>query len=409
MEYRPEMYGAIADGINYDTKAIQKAVDVCYESGGGKVILGKGIYLSGSLILKSNVELYVEKGSILKASSNLEDYYKPNSGLKDGEGVGTPVTLKPSYAFIYAKDSDFLTISGGGIIDGNCYAFVERVDEDFVTGNFYPRPTLIYIEHSNHISITNITLRNSPFWTLHPAGCNDVQISNIRILNPIDVANSDGIDPDHSSNVRITGCHVECADDAICLKATAGNMEYQDTENIIISECTLRSSSAALKIGTEGAGSFRNIMVHDCIVYSSNRGISIQIRDSGNVKDISFRNINIETKRFSKHWWGSAEPIAITSFNRNENTVSGNISNVVFENINCNSENGILVACDKIGKIDNIKFNKIKLKISSKTNKKKGVYDLRPGINTGIIEDKIQNFMVKNAVRIQKSECEMLQ
>ena len=82
---------------------------------------------------------------------------------------------------------------------------------------------------------------------------------------------------------------------------------------------------------------------------------------------------------------------------------------MVFENINCNSENGILVACDKIGKIDNIKFNKIKLKISSKTNKKKGVYDLRPGINTGIIEDKIQNFMVKNAVRIKKSECEMLQ
>ena len=73
--------------------------------------------------------------------------------------------------------------------------------------------TMIYVEHCNHISFTGVIMRNAPFWTLHPAGCDDVLISQIRILNDLNVANSDGIDPDHSTNVRILGCHVTCADD----------------------------------------------------------------------------------------------------------------------------------------------------------------------------------------------------
>lgn len=178
-------------------------------------------------------------------------------------------------------------------------------------------------------------MRNAPFWTLHPAGCDDVLISGLRILNDLNVANSDGIDPDHSTNVRIIGCHVTCADDCICLKSSSGNMEYGPLKNVIISGCTLTSTSAALKIGTEGAGDFENVVVDNCIISDSNRGISIQIRDGGNVRNVSFSNIIIETRRFAECWWGCAEPITISTHDRDEHTKSGHISNVRFSNITC--------------------------------------------------------------------------
>ena len=241
MDFDVLAFGAKGDGMTNDTAAIQETIDRCYQEGGGRVILESGkTFYSGSLILKPYVELHIKRGAVLKASGDLSAYFRPNCGLRD-EGIdriGTPVTLKPSYAFLYAKDADGIAISGGGIIDGNCYAFVHRVSPYYVTGDLYPRPTMIYLEHCNHITVKDVTLQNAPFWTLHPAGCEDVLISQIRILNPLDVANSDGIDPDHSSNVRILGCHIVCADDAICLKSSAGNMEYGSTKNVVIADCT---------------------------------------------------------------------------------------------------------------------------------------------------------------------------
>ena len=319
MDYHVSKFGARGDGTANDAPSIQKAIDACSQAGGGRVILesGKHFYAS-SIILKAKVDLHIERGAVLQAHADIHTYFHPNDGQRDDgvDRVGTPVTLKPSYAFIYGKDADEIAISGEGAIDGNAYAFVKQVSPYYVTGDFYPRPTLVYVEHCNHISFTGVTMRNAPFWTLHPAGCDDVLISGIRILNDLNVANSDGIDPDHSTNVRIIGCHVTCADDCICLKSSAGNMEYGPTKNILISGCTLTSTSAALKIGTEGTGNFENLIVDNCIISDSNRGISIQIRDGGNVTNASFSNIIIETRRFADCWWGCGETITISTHDR---------------------------------------------------------------------------------------------
>ena len=251
MVYSVTKYGAVGDGATNDAAAIQSAIDACNAAGGGRVVLEGGhTYYSSSIELKSNVELHLEQGALLKAHSDISTYFNPNgddasvAAVSGAKAVDRPVA-KPAYTFIHAKDADNFSITGQGAVDGNVYAFMKRASRYYFNGDFYPRPTMVYVEHCNHISFHDVTLQNSPFWTLHPAGCNDVLISNIRVLNPLDCTNSDGIDPDHSTNVRIIGCHVQCADDCICLKTTAGNNEYGPTKNVIISNT-----------GYTGAGGF---------------------------------------------------------------------------------------------------------------------------------------------------------
>lgn len=401
-------YGACGDGKNNDASAIQAAIDDCESNGGGTVVLESGkTYYSDSIALKKNVELHLCKGSVLRATSDINGYIRPCKMINDPKTakVGNPVTGKPSFVFIYGYEADGCSITGEGTIDANCYAFVERKSEYYVTGNFYPRPTTIYIENSNHISFRNVTITNAPFWTLHPAGCNDVLISEIRILNPLDVANSDGIDPDHCSNVRICNCHVQCADDCICLKTTNGNAEYGPCENVVITGCTLISTSAAIKIGTEGVGDFKNIVIDNCMISRSNRGLSIQIRDGGNVENVTFSNCTVETRRFCSDWWGTAEPITITCFRRDDKTVAGHIKNIRYFNITCKGENGVLIYSSPENPIENVTFENCNITVEKTSKWDCGMYDLRPCIDHSIENIENSAFFIRHAknVRIEKT------
>lgn len=380
MDYAVMAYGAVGDGATDDTAAIQAAIDACAAAGGGRVTLASGrTFLSRSLTLKPYVELHVEGGAVLKASGELATYYRPDQPEREGDvsRVGTPVVGKPSYVFLYGKDAAHARITGSGVIDGNAYAFVRRVSPYYVTGDFYPRPTLIYLEHCDHLTVRDVTLRGVPFWTLHIAGCDDALIRDVRILNDLDIANSDGIDIDHSSNVRVLGCHIECADDCVCLKNTLGNREYPGTRNVIISDCTLVSTSAAIKIGTEGVDDFENVIVSRCVITRSNRGLSIQVRDAGNVRNVSFSDIIIETRRFTDSWWGCAEPIAITALDRDEKVPGGTISDIRFFNISCEGENGVLLWGEP-GRIRDVLMENVRVKLKRASRWPLNRYDLRP-------------------------------
>lgn len=410
-EYNVLQYGAVGDGATNDAFAIQHAIDDCAKNGGGRVVLQSGyVFYSDSIRLRSNVDLHIQKGARLKATGNIDGYIRPNKLINDPKTalIGNPVTGKPSFVFLYGYEADGCTISGEGTIDANGHAFVQRKDQYYVTGDFYPRPTVIYVEKSNHITFKDITIVDAPFWTLHPAGCDDVLIDRIRILNDLDVANSDGIDPDHCSNVRILGCHVECADDCICLKASKGNAEYGPCKNIIIDGCTLVSTSAAIKIGTEGVGDFRNVLVQNCVISRSNRGLSIQIRDGGSVENISYSNIIIETRRFCPDWWGTAEPITITAFDRDQNTRCGKVKNIRFFNITAKGENGVLLHGTAENPIEDVRFENCRITLTKTSKWPCGLYDLRPCLDYGV--EKYQNaaFFLRHAkdITIEKTKTD---
>lgn len=379
-------YGAVGDGITNDAASIQMAIDACAEAGGGCVLLPSGrVYYSGSIILKSNIDFHVEIGACLKASGDIKDYISPiqYNNVSDKPGYAG----RPHNAFIYSKGEKNISISGRGSIDGNAAAFTGEVTQYHISGITYPRPALIFFEDCKHLSVTEISLQNSHFWTLHPAGCYDISISGIRILNDLKMANSDGIDPDHCRNVRITNCHIEAADDCIVLKNTRDLESYGPTENVVVTGCTLISTSAAFKIGTESVSDFRNIVVDNCIISKSNRGLSIQVRDGGNVENVRFSNIIIDTRQFHETWWGKAEPIYVTSFDRNKKTKAGKIKNIHFFNISCHGENGVFFSACEDNTLEEIVLDNIRLEIDKWTKWQGGIYDIRPCAGEGIIHE----------------------
>lgn len=405
MIYNVLEYGAAGDGITNDGAALQRAVDVCSQNGGGQVLLPGGrTYRSGTLVLKSNVELHLEMGAVLKGSDNLADYSLAGDGSVTVSEVSTPTydncdyNGKPTLHFIYCKDCENVAITGFGKIDGNEEIFYGTVTRWHIDGSFYPRVPLLFLEHVTHLTLQQVTLTGSAFWTTHLVGCRDVLIEGIRILNNLRLANCDGIDPDHCSNVRISNCHIECADDCIVFKNTESAMEYGPCENIVVENCTLVSTSAAIKFGTESEAPFRNISVSNCSISRTNRAISLQLRDKGCMENLIFSNLNIETRMFSKqYWWGEAEPIAITAVRRRNDTSVGYIRNVRFQNINCSGENGILIYGDASVNIQNLLFDGVHVRLRRITDHPTGYHDLRPNEGNVILEDSLHGVYARNA------------
>lgn len=381
--------GAVGDGACNDTQAFTEAMRQCSASGGGKVIVEPGCYRLGVLRFFSNVELHLQKGARLLASDHLEDF-DLNVAVPI-KRVDTPTwddcdyDGKPTKFFIYAYQCKHISITGEGIIDGNEEIFYGTITKWHIDGFFYPRVPLIYFEDCEYVTIEGVKLTRSAFWTTHLVGCRNVLIQNIIIDNNLRLANCDGIDPDHCQNVTIRNCYISSADDCIVFKTTSHAKRYGPCEHILVEGCTLISTSAAIKFGTESVSDFRDIKISNCRILNSNRGICLQLRDEGSISDVSFEHISIETRRFSPvYWWGKSEPIILTAIHRNATTRVGSIHNISFFDIQMNAENGIFIYGEHRN-IYNIQMKDIHLLFIEKTDWPKNTYDLRPS-EYGILE-----------------------
>lgn len=294
------------------------------------------------------------------ANPNEKVYTK--SAFRNNPGEGT--------IWIGAENIENLTISGSGTIDGNGVIFMgAELEDSYVLKPFDlldPRPHVLTIIGGTNIRINNIHIGNSAYWTVHLVGCNDVVISGITLLNSLKVRNSDGIDLDHSKNVRIIDCYVESGDDCICLKNRREFEEFGACESITVSNCAMTSGSCAIKTGSENMDTIRQVVFNNCIIKKSNRGVGIQNRDEGVISDVIFSNMIIEGHLFSDVWWGKAEPIYVTAYRRasvNNKDANwrfpkgategraGEVKNIHFSNIKCTSENGVYVSGESADKI----------------------------------------------------------
>lgn len=413
--YNITEFGAVGDGKKDNAKAIQQAIDTCSENGGGMVLVPAGTFMTGPFNLKSYVEFHVSANAIVIA--NPDEMVYTQSAFKENYGEGS--------IWMGGKDAINVTISGQGTIDGNGPAFMgpeekaAYVLKDFDT--FDRRPHLFTPINFRNLVIKDVTFKDSAYWNLHLVGCNDVTIHGIKILNNLKVRNSDGIDPDHSKNVRISDCYIESGDDCICPKTRREYEEYGPTENITVTNCILKSTSCSIKLGSENMDAIRNVVISNCIIRSSNRAIGIQNRDEGVVENVIFENIIIESRMFDNVWWGKAEPIYVTAYKRQPGNARdanwrfakgqttgkvGPVRNILFSNIIAKSENGVFIGGEE-GKIENIRLQNIQLEINKTTQYAGGIYDLRPSDTIGILETGTSGFYLDTAKDVLLRNCEV--
>ena len=401
MNYDPIDYGALADGVSDDTLAIRTAIEKA-NINNGIVVFSKGrVYRSGLIELLDNTTLCLEEGSKLMMTDNLDL-------CSNGQAQAIKPLEKPTYEdcyyngmpnkfFIYAKGKKHIRIVGDGVIDGNEEIFYGEKNEHHIDGYFYPRVPMLFFEDCNDVLINKVKLQRSAFWTVHLVGCNGVVVDGITIENNRTFANSDGIDPDHCKNVIIKNSKISAADDCIVLKTTEAYKKYGSSECIEVFNCSLSSTSAAIKIGTETCSDFNKIYFHDCNIKDSNRGISIQLRDEGNITHCIFENIYMETKRFEDvYWWGKGEGIAVTAVRRNKDTKLGQISRCEFQNVIMKSENGMFIFSED-HHMDHILLDTISLELVDVTSYKKDFHDLRPCATAPMVQSGFNYLYCKSA------------
>lgn len=280
-------YGASPDGETLCTAAIQSAIDRCAAEGGGTVRLPQGIWLTGTVYLRSHVTLELLKDCVLRGSKNRSDYGgPPAAGGKDAD---------PSFrsnAILAGKGLQRVAIRGEGLIDGQGASFRDKTKM---------RPKCVYLESCTDVSIEGIRMQAAGSWMQHYRDCERLTIRNIQVFNHVSF-NNDGLNIDSCRNVSITGCRVDSDDDGIVLKS----LSLKPCENVTIRDCTVSSHCNALKLGTESGGGFRNIVIEDCTVHSPREsqviygrqrglaGLALEIVDGGILEDVSISRVTID-------------------------------------------------------------------------------------------------------------------
>ncbi len=291
--------GAIGDGNTLNTEKLQAAIDRLAAKGGGTLVVSAGTFLSGALFLKPGVHLHLDKGAVLKGSTDVRDYPKRRTRVEGHFEEWLP-------ALINADGCDHLRIGGEGTLDGSgapfWQAFWTRIAADRTTKNLdVPRPRLALIERSRDVHISGITFKDSGFWNLHLYRCREVLVENVRFEVPDGVRcpSTDGTDVDSCQNVTIRGCTYSVDDDGIALKGSKGPFAMDDhdspaVEHIRVENCTFLRCGGVVTCGSE-ATVVRDVVVDSCKVLGRVPVVHLKLRpDTPQLyEDIHFRNITL--------------------------------------------------------------------------------------------------------------------
>ena len=346
MIYDITTYGAKPGREFLCTQAIQQAIDDCANAGGGVVLIPAGDYLTGSLVLKSNVHLTIENGATLYASHDPAHYTDLNGTINGARGF-----------IFYASDAHDITIDGSGTVYGTGEA-------DF--GGWWGldiklefRIGMLLFERCEHVVVDGVTFRNSDNWTLHFVQCENVWLRGIRILGNIYHLNSDGVDPDSCRNFFISDCLIRTGDDCICPKASVPGMPM---ENLVVTNCVLETPTTAIKLGTATSGDFRDMHFSNITIRNSCIGLGFYMKDGATIERVSFDNISIECSD-DRADIKAIIPIYMDIEKRHADTPIGRIHDVTFSNIVIKSAYPSLIQGMPGGPIENVSLSNIIMRV----------------------------------------------
>lgn len=276
-------YGVKTDSTIVQTELIQAVIDKAAAAGGGVVVVPKGVFLSGSIFFKQGVNLLVEEGGVLKGSDRIRNFKLLDSRM---EGQN----LKYFAALVNADGIDGFTIAGKGTINGNGHNYweefwIRRGYNKQCTNLEAMRPRLVYISNCKNVTVQDVRLINSPFWTNHIYRSDYVRYLGCHIYAPtsgIKAPSSDAIDIDVCNNVLISRCYMSVNDDAVALKGGKGTWADKDPNNgpntnIIIQDCVYGKVHGCLTLGSESVHD-RNIVLRRCKITEANRVLWLKMR-----------------------------------------------------------------------------------------------------------------------------------
>ena len=306
-------YGAIAGAQENSSDAIAKAIDACSKAG-GRVLVPRGEFLTGPIHLKSNTNLHLEEGAVLKFSTDPQKYLP--LVLTRFEGTEC-MNYSP---LIYAFEQNNVAVTGTGLLDGqadndhwwsmrakaktDADALVAMADRDVAVSRrifgegHYLRPNFFQPYRCNNLLIEGIRIRSSPMWELNPVLCRNVTVRNVKIASfgP----NNDGCDPESSTDVLIEGCIFETGDDCIAIKSGRnrdGRRVGVACENIVIRDCTMKDGHGGVSLGSEGSGGIHNVFVENCRMDSPNLQRALRLKTNsfrgGSYENVYFTNVTV--------------------------------------------------------------------------------------------------------------------
>mgnify|MGYP001186273913 CR=1 FL=1 len=350
-------FGAVGDGTTLCTDAFAKAIEKLSEEGGGKLVVPSGVWFTGPIVLKSNIELHLEVGAVIQFSGDEKLYPVIKTSF---EGLETRRCQSP----LSANEAENIAITGHGVIDGNgqfwrpvkrmkvtdgqwkevlarpggveskkdywvpnqAYADAEKnanmnvptaqTDEEWNAIKRFLRPVMVSLVNCKNVLLKDVIFQNSPAWNIHPLMCENVIIDGVLARNPAYAQNGDALDLESCKNVLVVNSKFDAGDDGICLKSgkdESGRKRGRPCENVVVDGCTVFAGHGGFVVGSEMSGGVRNILVKRCQFLGTDVGLRFKskrgrggIVENIFIHDISMTNIKTDAITFNMYYGGKS-------------------------------------------------------------------------------------------------------